>query len=154
MTSLASASAYSNLSVYGDSLSDLGNIYTAGSQTIPRSPPYYMGRFSNGPLAVEYHAKTLNTPLTSFAWGGAHGVIDMPELRIPIRMVFPLFGLAVALQTVAQTMQNLDHFGMADRMLAPGQGSGNGTRTLASMSRREAIQKHRCAVARNGITSN
>ena len=50
----------------------------------------------------------------------------MPELRIPIRMVFPLFGLAVALQTVAQTMQNLGHFGMADRMLAPGQGIGDG----------------------------
>jgi len=50
----------------------------------------------------------------------------MPELRIPIRMVFPLFGLAVALQTVAQKMQNLGHFGMADRMLAPGQGIGDG----------------------------
>ena len=71
MTSLASASAYSNLSVYGDSLSDLGNIYTASGHTVPLSPPYYMGRFSNGPLAVEYLAKTLNTPLTSFAWGGA-----------------------------------------------------------------------------------
>ena len=71
MTPFASASAYSNLFVYGDSLSDLGNIYAASGHTIPQSPPYYMGRFSNGPLAVEYLAKTLNTPLTSFAWGGA-----------------------------------------------------------------------------------
>jgi|SRR5580700_4120146 phospholipase/lecithinase/hemolysin len=30
-----------------------------------------MGRFSNGPLAVEYLANTLHSPLTSFAWGGA-----------------------------------------------------------------------------------
>ena len=71
MTSFAGASAYSNLFVYGDSLSDLGNIYTASGHKTPQSPPYYMGRFSNGPLAVEYLAKTLNTPLTSFAWGGA-----------------------------------------------------------------------------------
>src|SRR6516164_5021546 len=60
----------------------------------------------------------------------------MPELRIPIRMVFPLFGLAVALQTVGQTMQNLGHFGMANRMLAPGQGIGDGARTLAGPAQR------------------
>ncbi len=71
MTSIASAGAYSNVFVYGDSLSDLGNIYAVTGGTIPQSPPYYMGRFSNGPLAAEYLANTLHTPLTSFAWGGA-----------------------------------------------------------------------------------
>jgi cholinesterase len=71
MTSFASAGAYSNIFVYGDSLSDLGNIYTVSMHTIPLSPPYYMGRFSNGPLTVEYLANTLHSPLTSFAWGGA-----------------------------------------------------------------------------------
>jgi phospholipase/lecithinase/hemolysin len=30
-----------------------------------------LGRFSNGPLAVEYLANSLHSPLTSFAWGGA-----------------------------------------------------------------------------------
>jgi phospholipase/lecithinase/hemolysin len=70
-TSLASASAYSNVFVYGDSLSDTGNIYNASGHTIPQSPPYYNGRFSNGPLAVEYLANSLHSPLTSFAWGGA-----------------------------------------------------------------------------------
>lgn len=71
MTSAASASPYSNVFVYGDSLSDTGNIYNASGHTIPQSPPYYMGRFSNGPLAVEYLANSLHSPLTSFAWGGA-----------------------------------------------------------------------------------
>jgi len=71
MTSFASAGAYSNVFVYGDSLSDLGNIYRVSMHTIPQSPPYYMGRFSNGPLTVEYLSNTLHTPLTSFAWGGA-----------------------------------------------------------------------------------
>jgi phospholipase/lecithinase/hemolysin len=70
MTSLASAGPYSNVFGYGDSLSDTGNIYAFSGGTIPQSP-YYMGRFSNGPLAVEYLANSLHSPLTSFAWGGA-----------------------------------------------------------------------------------
>ena len=71
MTSIANAGPYSNVFVYGDSLSDTGNIYNASGHTIPQSPPYYMGRFSNGPLAVEYLSNSLGAPLTSFAWGGA-----------------------------------------------------------------------------------
>jgi phospholipase/lecithinase/hemolysin len=71
LTSFASAAPFSNVFVYGDSLSDLGNIYNVSGHTIPMSPPYYNGRFSNGPLAVEYLANSLHSPLTSFAWGGA-----------------------------------------------------------------------------------
>ena len=59
MMSIASACAYSNVFVYGDSLSDLGNIYKVSMHTIPQSPPHYIGRFSNGPLAVEYVANML-----------------------------------------------------------------------------------------------
>ena len=71
MTSLAGASPYSGVFAYGDSLSDTGNIYTVSGGTIPLSPPYYNGRFSNGILAPEYLAQMLHSPLTSFAWGGA-----------------------------------------------------------------------------------
>ena len=71
MTSIASAGALSNVFVYGDSLSDTGNIYAASGGTIPLSPPYYNGRFSNGILAPEYLANALHAPLTSFAWGSA-----------------------------------------------------------------------------------
>lgn len=71
MTSIASAGAFSAVFVYGDSLSDTGNIYLASGGTIPLSPPYYNGRFSNGPLAAEYLANHLQSPLGSFAWGGA-----------------------------------------------------------------------------------
>jgi len=71
LTSFASAAPFSNVFVYGDSLSDLGNIYNVSGHTIPLSPPYYNGRFSNGPLAVEYLANAFHSPLTSFAWGGA-----------------------------------------------------------------------------------
>jgi phospholipase/lecithinase/hemolysin len=66
---IASADSYSSLIVYGDSLSDNGNLY--GATGNPASPPYYNGRFSNGPVAVEQLAGLLGSPLYDFAWGGA-----------------------------------------------------------------------------------
>jgi len=71
VTSFASAGALSNVFVYGDSLSDTGNIFTFSGGNTPPSPPYYNGRFSNGQLAPEYLAAVLHAPFTSFAWGGA-----------------------------------------------------------------------------------
>jgi phospholipase/lecithinase/hemolysin len=62
-------SAYSDLVVFGDSLSDTGILFSKIGQ--PPSPPYYAGRASNGPLAVEYLASSLNAGLTNFAEGGA-----------------------------------------------------------------------------------
>jgi phospholipase/lecithinase/hemolysin len=72
-TAIANASSFSSVVVYGDSLSDNGNLYNA---TIPITggtppPPYYMGRFSNGPVAVEQLAAQLGVPLADFAWAGA-----------------------------------------------------------------------------------
>lgn len=68
LTGLAMAGDYNGVVVYGDSLSDNGNLFnTIGYPP----PPYYQGRFSNGPVAVEYLAQNLGVPLTDFAWGGA-----------------------------------------------------------------------------------
>ena len=55
-TTLAHADSFSALVVYGDSLSDNGNLYNATKAVlgtgIPTSPPYYMGRYySLGPAA-------------------------------------------------------------------------------------------------------
>src|SRR5215469_10875105 len=44
------------------------------------------------------------------------GGIDVPELGIALGMILSLFGLAVALQTIAQMVKNLGHLGMTDRM--------------------------------------
>jgi phospholipase/lecithinase/hemolysin len=67
-TAIARADAYSSVIVYGDSLSDNGNLYSA----IGYPPaPYYDGRFSNGSVAVEQLAALLGVPLVDFAWGGA-----------------------------------------------------------------------------------
>ena len=68
----------SQIIVFGDSLSDTGNAYIATLHGKAPSPPYYDGRFSNGPLWVEDFAATfgLATPPalsggTDFAVGGA-----------------------------------------------------------------------------------
>lgn len=46
------AHAYSALYVFGDSLSDVGNVYIASGATLPASP-YFNGQFSNGPVWVQ-----------------------------------------------------------------------------------------------------
>ena len=62
------SSSYSRVIVYGDSHSDNGNIYR--QLGIP-GPPYWNGRWSNGPVAVEDLAATLHVPLVDDAWAGA-----------------------------------------------------------------------------------
>lgn len=69
--STAFASPYSAVVVYGDSLSDNGNLYALSGGTYPPSPPYYNGRRSDGRLAVEYLASSLGVPLVDYALIGA-----------------------------------------------------------------------------------
>jgi phospholipase/lecithinase/hemolysin len=54
--------------VYGDSLSDNGNYFAATGMP---GAPYYNGRRSNGPMAVEQMATMLGVPLTDYAYVGA-----------------------------------------------------------------------------------
>ncbi len=67
-TAIANASSFSSVIVYGDSLSDNGNLYSLVGY--PPSP-YYMGRFSNGPVAAEQLSGLLGAPLYDYAVGGA-----------------------------------------------------------------------------------
>ncbi|WP_013323903.1 SGNH/GDSL hydrolase family protein [Gloeothece verrucosa] len=69
-----SSNGIEQLYIFGDSLSDVGNIFQLTEQQRPPSPPYYSGRYSNGRLWVEYLADELQlTPnhVTNLAWGGA-----------------------------------------------------------------------------------
>lgn len=71
----ARAASPDALVVFGDSLSDTGLVWqqlqrTTG-QNLPQAPYYFEGRFSNGPVAVEYMAQALGVPLDDRAWGGA-----------------------------------------------------------------------------------
>ncbi len=68
LTTTTTANTLDSIVAFGDSLSDNGNLfYYTG---LP-SAPYYEGRFSNGPVWVEYLADTLETPLENKAFGGA-----------------------------------------------------------------------------------
>lgn len=60
--------------VFGDSLSDTGNIFKATNGVYPPSPPYFQGRYSNGPVWVEHLGAKLGLNQTkniNFALGGA-----------------------------------------------------------------------------------
>lgn len=63
-----------DLFVFGDSLSDTGNLFQRTLGLVPPSPPYFDGRLSNGPLAVETLALQLGINLSlesNFAVAGA-----------------------------------------------------------------------------------
>jgi phospholipase/lecithinase/hemolysin len=71
-------SEYSEIVVFGDSLSDTGNLFLATGEFVGAFP-YFEGRFSNGPVWVEAMAEQLGLPApsasllggTNYAWGGA-----------------------------------------------------------------------------------
>ncbi|MBL0969316.1 MAG: autotransporter domain-containing protein [Brevundimonas sp.] len=75
----ASAQSYNRLVVFGDSLSDNGNLYAVTGGTQPLSPPYFQGRFSNGPVFTEllgfnagrFAAGAPVTGSINYAFGGA-----------------------------------------------------------------------------------
>lgn len=75
----AYAMTIDRLIVFGDSLSDNGNLYALTASLhkyIPLVPilpiePYFKGRFSNGPIWVEQLATMLNIPIDDYAYGGA-----------------------------------------------------------------------------------
>ena len=67
-----SAAPFTGMVVFGDSLSDTGRLFAATGGTFPPDPPYFQGRGSNGPLAVEYLSDLLGIPiLDNFAFYGA-----------------------------------------------------------------------------------
>lgn len=78
-TSAARAGPITEIVAFGDSLTDTGNVYNLAGNTFPASPPYFNGRFSNGPVWIERLAADLGLPTptpsrlggTNNAYGGA-----------------------------------------------------------------------------------
>lgn len=80
ISSMASAVSLNKVVVFGDSLSDTGNLYEYMQHQLPQSPPYYKGRFTNGPVWIEtlmkeYYPQNAKEHLFNYAFGGA-GVSD------------------------------------------------------------------------------
>ena len=67
----AVAGHFARLVAFGDSLSDTGAVFAVTQGAVPPSPPYYAGRFSNGPVWPEYLGAALSLPVENFAYGGA-----------------------------------------------------------------------------------
>ena len=73
------AGAYSGIDFFGDSLLDVGNVWTATSHADPLGPNYWNGRFCNGPNYADQLSSYFGLPApTPFvlggndcAWGGA-----------------------------------------------------------------------------------
>jgi len=77
--SSASALSFSSMTVFGDSLSDTGNVLVATGGAVPTAP-YFNGRFSNGPVWIDTLATRLGLPSGgmsalmgggNYAFGGA-----------------------------------------------------------------------------------
>lgn len=72
----AFAKKLDNFVVFGDSLSDNGNLYEYLKHQLPPSPPYFEGRFCNGYVWVEqlaktYYPDTWKQHILNYAFGGA-----------------------------------------------------------------------------------
>lgn len=70
----APAQPISHIYVFGDSLSDTGNVWRDSDFETPQSPPFYEGRFADGPNWTDVLPGLLDQPatptMTVYAWGG------------------------------------------------------------------------------------
>ena len=68
---MSNSNNYSQILVFGDSLSDSGSSFALTLGAIPPEPPYFSGRFSNGSVAVEYLSEDLGFTLDPYYDDGA-----------------------------------------------------------------------------------
>ncbi|HEY0527029.1 MAG TPA: SGNH/GDSL hydrolase family protein [Stellaceae bacterium] len=67
--------------VFGDSLSDTGNVFEATLHAEPPSPPYFDGRFSNGPVWVELLAGQFGLDVRPALSGGTNYAVGGAKVR-------------------------------------------------------------------------
>lgn len=85
-TLTAQARTFHDIIVFGDSLSDNGNLYSASLHVVPKSPPYYQGHFTNGEVWVEKLAEEFSGGtkiLNDYAVGGASAVLHLIHSKLP-----------------------------------------------------------------------
>jgi len=91
----AKASLYDSIFVFGDSLSDSGNVFTVTDLLVPGSgippAPYFDGRFTNGPNYVDRLAQKLGLSAEALLRGGTNlaigGATASPTGPFPISLV-------------------------------------------------------------------
>lgn len=94
-----------NFIVFGDSLSDNGNLYEYMQHQLPMSPPYFHGRFSDRPVWIEqlakmYYPSNTSQHLLDYAFGGA-GVSEDPEMELLFTLKHEIDGYLLSHQDKA-----------------------------------------------------
>lgn len=84
LTSKAATPTFTHLYIFGDSYCDVGNDFIASGGTVP-APPYYLGRFSNGPIWLDHVAGFLGlAPLKPYLAGGTDYAFGGAEVTAPV----------------------------------------------------------------------
>lgn len=89
------ASAFDRVVVFGDSLSDAGNVFALSGGATPPAP-YWNGRFSNGPVWVEGFASDLGRSASASLTGGTNYAFGGARLD-PFQAVPPNIGTQIGL---------------------------------------------------------
>ncbi|QBS09583.1 hypothetical protein E4T55_06755 [Legionella israelensis] len=94
LTGFAADKRFDTFVVFGDSLSDNGNLYNYMWHLLPASPPYYEGHFSNGLLWIEYLYKSYFSDghaegFQDYAVGGAGAILSYKE-NLPFTLTVEL----------------------------------------------------------------
>lgn len=80
------ASPINRIVFFGDSLSDNGNLYSVTFDIVPKSPPYFKGRFSNGPTWAEhvgkYYYDKYYIDHANYAYGGATAIFHWLHAKL------------------------------------------------------------------------
>lgn len=98
------------LVIFGDGNSDTGNVYNLTNHQWPLVPPYYQGRFSNGPLWIDY----LNIS-NIFNYAHADAMIDNNQLITGYTGVNRTIVPGIREQiTMYLTMQNLNTIDLSE----------------------------------------
>lgn len=76
------ATPFDHIVFFGDSLTDNGNLYQILLKILPKSPPYYMGRFTDGYTWAEevgkYFYNQSYIDYKNYAQGGATAIFHIP----------------------------------------------------------------------------
>lgn len=162
----AHAQSFSNLFIFGDSLSDTGNIFTLTGGATPASP-YFNGRFSDGPVWAETLAAGLGLPNggraslqggTNFAFGGARtsggsipsvlsqvGSFANPQPALDPNALYVLVAGGNDMRDARSAFPTMDAAGAAGRLAAA---------TAAANNLRSAITQLAGKGARNFLVSS
>lgn len=74
--------SFNQIVIFGDSLSDEGLLYSYDMGMLPKSPPYFKGRFSNGivwsEILGDYFHSRLNMDIENYAVGGETVILQNP----------------------------------------------------------------------------